>query len=154
MAEHCIAHYHRPPAGVTEEILAIVRALTGRWFTANVPDDTARDLRFQDALCVRVDGRMVAMLMFTCLDGAIHVTLMGTHPEYQGQGCGSRLVQHLCATVRALGFDRVVVMTVPPEVNPAYAATVRFYQSQGFVIRKRYTELWESGAWELVKELG
>ncbi|MHB9131849.1 MAG: GNAT family N-acetyltransferase [Armatimonadota bacterium] len=154
MAEPHIEHFHCPPAGITMEILAIVRALTGRWFTADVPEDTAHDLLFQDALCLRVDGRMVSTLIFTCWDGVIHVTLLGTHPEYQRQGFGSRLLQHLCVKVCTLGFDQVVVLTVPPEVNPAYEATVRFYESQGFVIRKRYTELWESGALELVKELG
>ncbi len=153
MAKPQIEHYHRPPPEVSEEIVEIARALTGRWFTANVPEDTARDLLFQDALCLRIDERMVSMLMFTGMDAAIHITLMGTHPDFQGQGYGSGLLRHLCAYAQSLGFERLVVFTVPPEVKPAYSATVCFYESHGFVIQKRYTELWEGGSIELSKRL-
>jgi hypothetical protein len=50
-------------------------------------------------------------------------------------------MHHFCAYVKEMGFDRNVVMTVPPEVKPAYRGTLLFYQSHGFVIRKHYTEL-------------
>lgn len=48
-------------------------------------------------------------------------------------------------------FDRVVVFTVPPDVKPVYGATVKFYEKHEFVIKKRYRELCEDGAIELVK---
>jgi len=52
-----------------------------------------------------------------------------------------------------LGFERVVTLTVPPDVKPVYQATIRFYEKHGFVLRKKYTELWENGAVELVRTL-
>jgi len=42
---------------------------------------------------------------------------------------------------------------VPPDVKPVYQATIRFYEKHGFVLRKKYTELWENGAVELVRTL-
>ena len=38
---------------------------------------------------------------------------------------------------------------VPPEVKPAYGATVAFYKKHGFVETRRYPDLWEAGALEL-----
>lgn len=148
-----IVHYSRPDPAVIEEIVELVSLLTGRWFTANVPADTRRDLLFQDACCVRADGRIVSVLIFTCLDGDIHITLMATHPEYRGKGIGSQLLVHFNEYTKAMGFPRIVLFTVPPDVKEAYYATVAFYEKMGFTIRKRYTELWESGAIEMVKEL-
>jgi ribosomal protein S18 acetylase RimI-like enzyme len=46
-----------------------------------------------------------------------------------------------------------MVYTVPPDTKPAYCATLDFYEKHGFRITRRYEELWESGALELVKEL-
>jgi ribosomal protein S18 acetylase RimI-like enzyme len=68
-------------------------------------------------------------------------------------GYGSLLIDRWADHARQLGYDRVMAMTVPPDTKPAYAATVRFYERHGFSIAKRYDELWESGALEMVKDL-
>ena len=91
--------------------------------------------------------------MFTSLDGRLQILLMGVHPDDRGRGYGSLLMEHLLQHAQALGFAEVVAMTVPAEVKPAYQATIAFYQKHGFVARKRYQELWEDGALELVKTL-
>jgi hypothetical protein len=60
-----------------------------------------------------------------------------------------RLFQH----ATSLGFERVVAMTVPPDVKPAYQPTLAFYRKHGFIVTRHYQELWENGALELVKRL-
>jgi len=86
--EYILHLYQRPNFPIIAEILEIVNLLTPEWFTPNVPDDTRRDLLFQDVLCLRQDGKLVAFLVFTSWDGSLHITLMGTHPDYRGKGLG------------------------------------------------------------------
>lgn len=148
-----IQAHQRPSGAIRAEIVAIAQELTSQWFTDNVPDDTDRDLGFQDVLVLRRDGRTVSFIMYTCLDGAIHISLMGTRLDSRGQGYGSSLMDAFFRHVRALGFDQILVYTVPPDTKPAYAATVDFYRRHGFRITRRFDELWESGALQLTKEL-
>ena len=146
--EHEIVLYHRPDTPVIDEILEIVESLTGRWFTPNVPEDTRRDLHFHDVVCLKDASVLQSFLMFTSLDGMLHILLMGTRPEARGNGYGSLLMHAFLAHAQRLGYTTVVVMTVPEDVNPAYGATIQFYQQHDFVLTRRYTELWERGALE------
>jgi ribosomal protein S18 acetylase RimI-like enzyme len=149
--------YQRPGVSdplIVEQTMSIVEELVGEWFTPDVPDSTRRDLQFQDVLCLEVDGRVTAFIMFVGYEGSISLTLMGTRPGARGQGLGSRLLKHLFEHVAQLGFDRIEVLTVPPEFKPCYEATVKFYQKHGFVIDKEIPGLWEScPALKLVRTL-
>lgn len=145
--------YQRPGKEIIQQIVDIAELLTNKWFTANVPGDTEKDLLFHNVLCLLSQGKMVSFLIFTSLDGSINITLMGTHPDYRGKGYGSILINHFFEYVKNIGFDRVVVFTVPPDTKPAYDSTLNFYIKHGFEIKKRYTELWESGAIELTKKI-
>jgi len=78
---------------------------------------------------------------------------MGTDPAVRGRGYGSMLMERLFEDARNLGFTQVVAMTVPPDRKPSYSKTVAFYESHGFVVVRRYNDLWEVGALELVKDL-
>lgn len=145
--------HKRPSGSVAEEILSIVEELTGDWFTSDVAPATRRDLLFQDIVCVRQDGRIRAFIVFTGHDGAIHITLMGTSPEYRGRGYGSELIRCLESHAKELGFGEIVTFTVPPVSRPAYQATVDFYKKRGFRAVKEHASLWQSGALELRKSL-
>jgi GNAT superfamily N-acetyltransferase len=154
-----ITLFQRPNAKPVNEMIvqgiyAIATSLTGQWFTANVPDDTVRDLIFHDVFCLFRDTEMISFLVFTGSDGMINISLIGTRLEFQGQGLGSKLIEHFFQHARTLGFEKASVWTVPEDVKPAYGPTLRFYEKHGFVITKRYTELWESGALLLEKKLG
>lgn len=151
-----IEYYNRPGRNndlVTQRIVAIACELVGEWFTPDVPESLPNDLKFHDALCLEVDGKVVSFVTFTSMDGSLLITLMGTTPDMRGQGHGSRLMEALSAHARALGFGDVVVQTVPPSAKPCYEATVRFYQKHGFVIEKEYADLWQTGALQLRKKL-
>lgn len=145
---------HRRPSGpVADAIIGIVTDLTGAWFTEDVAPATRRDLLFHDAICAVENGRIRAFIMFTSHDGAIQITLMGTSPKCQGQGFGSALMERLVSHAKELGFSEIVTFTVPPTSKPAFQATVDFYRKRGFKVVKKYTELWQNGAWELRKSL-
>jgi ribosomal protein S18 acetylase RimI-like enzyme len=145
---------HRRPSGaVRDEIVSIARDLTSRWFTKNVPDDTSRDLGFQDVMMIKEAGRIISFIMYTCIDGTIQISLMGTRLDSMGKGYGSMLMKEFCEHIRRMGFNRIMVYTVPPDKKSAYASTLSFYQKHGFRIVRRYDELWESGALQLVREL-
>lgn len=145
--------YQRPCGRTAEQIVNIAQELTSRWFTANVPDDIRKDLSFHDVFCLEDQGEVASFLVFTSLDGMIQIILMGTRLCDRGKGYGSLLIDRLADHARQLGYGRMMAMTVPPDTKPAYAATVRFYERHGFSTAKRYDELWESGALEMVKDL-
>jgi ribosomal protein S18 acetylase RimI-like enzyme len=104
-------------------------------------------------MVLRQSETVLSFIMFTCLDGDIHISLMGTRPEYIGKGCGSRLMNEYFNYVKELGFERIIVYTVPPDTKPSFYPTVAFYQRHGFEVTKRYDELWETGALQLTRKL-
>ncbi len=91
--------------------------------------------------------------MFTSWDGCTYFTLIETHLDYYGHCYRSILIERFLQHATSLGFEMALAMTVPPEVKPAYWATIAFYQKHGFTERRRYQELSENGAVELVKDL-
>ncbi|WP_160679855.1 GNAT family N-acetyltransferase [Clostridium sp. C8-1-8] len=151
--EYEIFIYSRPGKDIVKRIKEITELLTVKWFTNNVPEDTERDLMFQDVVCLSVDGLIVSFIMFTCLDGTINISIMGTDPDYRWKGFGTTIINYFFKYVKSLGFKYIRVFTVPPEVKISYKETLSFYEKNGFKIEKRYTELWENGAIELIKDL-
>jgi len=151
--DYTIEMHSRPKGVIRDEIVSIAQELTVKWFTPNVPDDTFRDLLFQDALILRTATRIKSFIMYTCLDGTIQLSLMGTRIDSREKGFGSILIEAFFKHIKELGFSQIMVYTVPPDMKPAYDATVRFYQKHGFRIMRRYTELWENGALQLIKDL-
>ncbi len=154
MSTDCVIEIHQRPSGaIRDEIVNITQELTSSWFTPNVPHDTYHDLGFQDVMIIKVSDRIESFIMFTCLDGTIQLSLMGTRLESRGKGFGSILIDKFCEYIKSIGFGRIMVYTVPPDTKPAYSATVSFYQKHGFRITRRFEELWESGAIQLVKDI-
>lgn len=154
MNTYCEIEIHQRPSGVIrDEIVSIAQELTASWFTPNVPSDTYYDLGFQDVMILKENGRIVSFIMFTCLDGTIQLSLMGTRLDSRSRGFGSILITRFCEHIKSLGFNRIMVYTVPPDTKPAYSTTLCFYQKHGFRITRRFEELWESGAIQLVKDL-
>jgi ribosomal protein S18 acetylase RimI-like enzyme len=145
--------HQRPTGAIRDEIVSITQELTLSWFTPNVPNDTYYDLAFQDVMILKEAGRILSFIMFTCLDGTIQISLMGTRLESRKNGFGSILINKFYKHIKSIRFNRIMVFTVPPDRKPAYLATLGFYQKHGFRITRRFEELWESGAIQLVKDL-
>ena len=151
--DYTIEMHSRPTGVIRDEIVSIAQELTTRWFTSNVPDDTFRDLLFQDVLILRRASRIESFIMYTCLDGIIQLSLMGTRLDSREKGFGSILIEAFFNRIKEMGFKQIMVYTVPPDTKPAYYSTVRFYQKHGFRILRRFDELWEHGALQLLKDL-
>jgi ribosomal protein S18 acetylase RimI-like enzyme len=145
--------HQRPGGDIADKIVEIARLLTPTWFTPDVPDDTRRDLLFQDALCVWQGNTIISFLVFTSWDGSLHITLFGTAPVHRGKGWGSLLVTHFFEHAKSIGSRQIKVLTVPPDVKPQYTETLRFYLNHGFVTNRRISNLWQHDALELFKSL-
>jgi ribosomal protein S18 acetylase RimI-like enzyme len=143
--------FRRPEEAVITDLLSIIDLLTPSWFSENVVEDTRKDLYFQDAICLTVDGRIVSFIIFTSWEGNLYITLMATHPEYQHQGYGSVLLLSFFEHAGNIGFKEIKLLTVPPEVKPNYESTISFYQRHGFYTSKSFREIWGSGALELTR---
>lgn len=140
-----------PSQDTINQIAAIAQDYTVDYFTENVPADTRNDLLFQRAAYLKKSNEIVAFIVFTCLDGCPHITLLATKRAYAGKGYGKLLMHYFVSHVTELGFHSVEVMTVLPESKPVYFSTAAFYKSVGFVITDIYPFLWESGAIKLKK---
>jgi len=148
------AHYLARPDGlIKDQILKIVQDLTPYWFTENVLHDTANDLLFQDVVYLVENDKIISFIIFTCWDGSIYITLMGTDPGYKNHGYGTILINSFFERVKSLGFNKIKLLTVPAETKPHYAQTIKFYEKNGFFATKRFNEIWESGALLLEKEI-
>lgn len=146
---YAIVLHHRPALDnpdITEQIAHIAQELTGEWFTPDVAESIHLDLLFQDALCLEVEGKVFAFILFTGCDGAISITIMGASPGFRRRGYGSDLMEYLIRHASELGFNRIEVLTVPPAQKPHYGATIHFYEKHGFIIEKELTGLWQSGS--------
>lgn len=135
-----------PSQETINQIVSIVKDYTVDFFTSNVPDDVRSDLQFQRAIFLREGSEIISFIMFTCLDGCPHITLMATRRNYNGRGYGKLIMQHFINHVESLGFNCIELFTVLPSSKPVYFSTVSFYKSNGFRIEKEYPDLWESGA--------
>lgn len=140
-----------PSQETINQIASIAEDYTNDYFTSNVPDDTRSDLRFQRAIYLRNGSEILSFIVFTCLDGCPHITLMATKRNYGGSGYGKILMQHFVNHVTNLGFNCIELFTVLPQSKPVYFSTVAFYKSIGFRIEKEYPNLWESGAIKMRK---
>ena len=149
--EYSIHLYQRPNAKppntkIVEGIHDIAKSLASRWFTADVPEYTLRDLQFHDVFCLQEESEILSFLVFSSWDGMLYITLIGTRLEFQRQGLGSKLMEHFFHHARGLGFENTAVMTVPADIKPVYGSTIRFYEKHGFIVTKRISELWRNGA--------
>lgn len=145
--------YKRPKEEIVNRIKEISESLPKKSFFENIPANIENDLKFQDTICLCIDDKIVAFIVFTSFNASIHITYMGIDNKYLDKGYEVALLKYFCTYVKSIGFESIKVLTVPPEVENSFQKIVDFYTSNGFIIRKRYFELWESGALELIKIL-
>jgi ribosomal protein S18 acetylase RimI-like enzyme len=70
---------------------------------------------------------------------------MATKRAYGNKGYGRQIMQYFVEYVSSLGLNRIELYTFSPETRPVYAATVGFYQSVGFGVRREHRDLWGPG---------
>ena len=57
--------YRRPNQKIIDEVVELIKMLTDDWFTENVPEDTRKDLLFQDLICYKINSKIRSFLVFT-----------------------------------------------------------------------------------------
>jgi [ribosomal protein S18]-alanine N-acetyltransferase len=85
------------------------------------------------------DETMESIIGFGCfwaiLDEA-HITLLGIHPDYQGQGLGQLLLRSMLDRARSIEMARATL-----EVRPSNQGAIHIYEKHGFQTvgrRKKY----------------
>jgi ribosomal protein S18 acetylase RimI-like enzyme len=81
-----------------------------------------------------VDGLVVGFITFYAHEGDRVGTIgnNAVHPQWQGQGIGPALYEHVFARLRDLGFRAVRVSTGG---DPSHAPARRAYEKAGFDVR-------------------
>jgi len=149
-----VCHKKRPAdSRISNEIIILTEELTSKWFTHNVPEDTQRDLYFQDVYYIKKCGRVESFLIYTGWDGSLYITLFGTRESSQNKGYGKTLLTALEKEAARKKYSQIYTLTVPPEKKESYRRTLDFYLKNGFTVKKEYKELWESGAILLSKKI-
>ena len=128
-----------------DQVYAIAVDYTRDVFSENYPDDMRIDMQFQRAVLIKDGPEVISCIIFTCLDGSAHITLMATKRSCAGKGYGKLLMRRFVEHVTELGLNSIELFTYSPASKPAYAPTVGFYQSVGFEIIKECKGLWEQG---------
>lgn len=128
-----------------KQVYLIAKDYTRDFFTKNYPSDMKIDMQFQRAILLKNGFEIVSCIIFTCLDGSPHITMMATKRIYNHKGYGKLLMQHFINYVDSLGLNSIELYTFSPVSRPEYISTVRFYQSVGFNIEREHKDLWELG---------
>ena len=128
-----------------DEICSLAKEYTKDFFTTNYPDDMCVDMKFQRVFYMLEKGRIVSCIVYTCLDGSIHITMMLTDRFCVGKGYGTKLMSEFVKHVGEYGIKSIELYTFSPQTRPVYSSTVAFYEKNGFKIMKEHNDLWESG---------
>lgn len=128
-----------------DQIVSIVEEYTKDYFTSNFPDDIRIDMKFQRTMYLKDNSEIISCIVFTCLDGSPHITLMATKRSYNNKGYGKLLMQYFVEYVTGIGLNSIELLTFSPDTVSAYNSTVEFYKRVGFKIIREYKDLWEAG---------
>ena len=127
------------------QIYSIAKDYTKDYFTKNFPDEIKIDMQFQRAALLKDDAEIVSCIVFTCLDGSPHITMMATKRVYNSKGYGKLLMRYFVDYVSGLGLNSIELYTFSPQTKSIYSSTVGFYERMGFKIVREYKDLWETG---------
>jgi GNAT superfamily N-acetyltransferase len=128
-----------------EQVYLIAKDYASDYFTSGFPDDMKIDMRFQSALLLVNGSEIVSCIIYTCLDGSLHITMMATKRKYSGKGYGKQLMNFFIDHARGFSLKSVELYTFSPKSKPLYKTTVKFYEGCGFKIIAEHMDLWEMG---------
>jgi len=125
-----------------KQLVSMIRAYSGTYFTDDFADDVQIDASFQRLCYLKIGDEIISCMMFTCLDGRPHITAMVTRRDCQSKGYGKRLMGFFVEYVSRLGFHEIELYAWSEKTKPICASTQAFYQSVGFVVIKEHMGLW------------
>ena len=138
-----------------DQVYSIARDYTKDYFTNDYPDNMKIDMLFHRAVLLKNGVEIIACIVFTCLDGSPHITLMATKRAHNNNGYGKLLMKFFVNHVSEIGLNSIELYTFSPQTKPIYAFTVGFYEKAGFKIVGEYKDLWGTGTITLkMKKIG
>ena len=126
-----------------DQVYIITHDYASDYFTANFPNNMRIDMRFQQAISLKEGSEVISCIVFTCLDGSPHITLMVTKRNHSNKGYGKLLMEYFIDHIAQLGLNSIELYTFSPETRSVYSSTIIFYQNMGFKIERKYKDLWE-----------
>ena len=102
-----------------------IAASLPRYFTAPAITAIQDDLRHHQLYVAVESGQVIGfMTVVHKSDRVSEVSWMAVRPDRQGRGCGSALMAHVCAELKASGTRLLEVKTLAATVaSPRYART-------------------------------
>jgi ribosomal-protein-alanine N-acetyltransferase len=82
------------------------------------------------------EGESIGYSILSTAAAEAHILNLCVHPEWQRQGLGQQMLDHLLDYTRALGVERIFL-----EVRPSNDAAIQLYEKAGFKhlgLRKSY----------------
>ena len=134
----------KPSTDSIEQLVSIVQAYEGEYFI-DFTDGVRVDAPFQRLCYLKSGDEMVSVIMFTCLDGYPHITVMATRRDFQNKGYGKRLMDYFVEYVSRLGFHGIELYAWSEKTKPICASTQAFYKNVGFVVKSEHMSLWAPG---------
>ncbi|MCL2352281.1 MAG: GNAT family N-acetyltransferase [Firmicutes bacterium] len=131
-----------PKSDSIEQIVSMIKAYAGKYFTEDFADDVRIDAPYQRLCCLKSGDEIISCIMFTCLDGYPHITAMATRRDYVGKGYGKQLMRHFVDYVSELGFNGIELYAWSEKTKPVCASTQEFYKSVGFTVESEHMGLW------------
>ena len=128
-----------------EQIYFIAKDYTKDYFSENFPDDMRIDMQFQRAIFLKNGTEIISCIVFTCLDGSLHITLMATKRAYSNMGYGKLLMQHFVNYASEFGINSIELYTCSQQTKPINISTIRFYEKAGFLVDRVCKDLWDVG---------
>jgi len=102
-------------------------------------------------IAVRRDRELVAYAVVWFIVDEIHIGNIAVHPEHQGAGLGSALLEHILEEGRRRSMAFATL-----EVRPSNTSAIALYERYGFekvAVRRRYYQNDREDAWVLAHSL-
>ena len=108
-----------------------------------------------DTLVLSDNGCCTSMIMWKIVRGskAIWISWLATNMKYEGQGCGSLVLESVKAIAKGLGMEKMYLEVGVPskmddkEGRKLWAHARGFYDRRNFIVARRIPE--EIGAWRM-----
>ena len=124
------------------QVYLIVKDYTKDYFTKDFPENMRIDMQFQRAVLLKNGSEVVSCIVFTCLDGSLHITLMATKRDYNNKGYGKMLMKHFVTHASELGINSIELFTFSQQTKLVNISTINFYKNVGFKIEREIKDLW------------
>jgi 8-oxo-dGTP pyrophosphatase MutT (NUDIX family)/ribosomal protein S18 acetylase RimI-like enzyme len=141
--EPCFIVEKTPFPDTIKQFVSVIRGYEGEYFFGHYADSVAIDAPYQQLCYLRNGDELLSGIMFTCLDGSPHITVMATQQESKNKGYGKQLIEQFACYVSQLGFHDIELYAWSEKTRPACVATQAFYKSLGFVVTSEHMGLWE-----------